>query len=131
MELNEAMNLVLELAEMNAITDYQAGDSDDLIMERNRQQDAFETFRLHLAELEAPSPVQCIISVGGGLIVGVITNVPTDCTVIDEDIEGASDADITTLTTMGNLECYVSRPTADCDPAYAAAVLGEIDSKKA
>ena len=125
MELNQALKIVLELAEQNMLVDNEMPD------EMKQQMDAVENVRLHLQELENPSPVQCIISVDGGLIVEIITNVPTDCTVIDEDIEGASDADVTTLTTMGSLECYISHPTVDCDPTYAAAVLGEIDSKKA
>ena len=130
MELNEALKLVLELAEMNAITDYQAGDSDDLVDERDRQQAAFETFKLHLAELEGetfklhlaelegPSPIQCVISVDGGLITEIVTNVPMECTIV------------ITLSSMGDQESYVRQLITGCDPTHVAAILGEIDSKK-
>ena len=79
MELNEALKLVLELAEMNAITIYQAINSNDLMNEHDHQQNAFETFKLHLAELEGPSPIQCVISADGGLITEIVTNVPMEC----------------------------------------------------
>lgn len=130
MELNEALKLVLELAEMNAITDYQAGDSDDLVDERDRQQAAFETFKLHLTELEGPSPIQCVISMDGGLITEIVTNVPMECTIVDDDIEGVSIADVITLSSMGDQESYVRQLITNCDPTYVAAILGEIDSKK-
>lgn len=130
MELNEALKLVLELAEMNAITDYQAGDSDDLVDERDRQQAAFETFKLHLAELEGPSPIQCVISMDGGLITEIVTNVPMECTIVDGDIEGVSIADVITLSSMGDQESYVRQLITGCDPTHVAAILGEIDSKK-
>ena len=130
MELIEAAKLVLELAEMNAITDYQAGDSDDLMDERDRQQNAFETFKMHLAELEGPSPIQCIIVMDNGLITEVITNVPTECTIVDGDIENVSVSDVITLSTKGDQEAHVHHLAAGCDPAHVAAILGEIDSKQ-
>ena len=78
MELNQALKIVLELAEQNMLVDNEMPD------EMKQQMDAVENVRLHLQELENPSPVQCIISVDGGLIVEIITNVPTDCTVLGE-----------------------------------------------
>ena len=51
MELNQALKIVLELAEQNMLND------DETFDEMKRQMDAIENVRLHMQELECPSPV--------------------------------------------------------------------------
>ena len=51
MELNEALKVVVELAEQNMLND------SEMQLEMLRQMNAIEAVRMHMQELECPSPV--------------------------------------------------------------------------
>ena len=117
MELNQALKLVLELAEQNMLNDL------DMPLEMKEQFDAIESVRMHLQELENPSPVQAVLFMEGGVIHESISNVPMYITVLDEDIEGGGH--ITTLPSEDDTDYVVGYIPTECDPQRIATILSE------
>ena len=117
MELNKALKIVLELAEQNMIND------PDMPLEMKEQFDAIENVRLHLQELENPSPIQVVLFMSGGAVHESISNVPVHITVLDEDIEGGGH--ITTLSSEDDTDYVVGHAITYCDPQRVAAILSE------
>ncbi len=60
-------------------------------------------------------PVRIQIGVEGGLVTGVSSDGPVDVLILDFDIEGGADDEISTIN--GN-ECFVRNFDADIDPEY-------------
>lgn len=119
MELNQALKIVLEMAEQNMLVDNEMPD------EMKQQMDAVENVRLHLQELENPSPIQVVLITGGGLIHEFISNVPTVVTVLDDDLEGAESGDVRLFPSEGDAEYLVGIPSTDCDPVRVATLVAE------
>ena len=112
MGLNQALKLVLELAEQNMLNDPEMQD------EMLRQLNAVEAVRMHMQELEAPSPLQVIFECGSGVIHQVLSNVPTEVTVLYENTEGATD---------GNEYCVCSF-NSYTDPSLVADILKKVSA---
>ena len=114
MELNQAMKIVLELAQQNVITD------PDSAEEYQQQADAIETVQLFVNEsLGAnPSPVKVHIDLDGGLIQRVVSNVPVEVTTFDFDIEGVADSDL--KVNLDSELCFINQPYVEVDPQRTA-----------
>ena len=124
MELNQALKIVLELAEQNML------DTQDpeLQEEMYKQFNAVETVRMHMQELENPSPLQVVI-VGNGLHVQeVYTNVPAEVTTLDEDLEGCEDGSVRLFHYLGSEEYYPRQETVTTDPQAVADILREANA---
>lgn len=119
MELNQALKIVLELAEQNMLDDNEMPD------EMQQQMDAVENVRLHLQELESPSPIQVVLIIEGGVLLEAIPNVPTVFTVLDGDLDGAESGDVRLFPSEGDAEYLVCGSYPDCDPARVATLLAE------
>ena len=117
MELNKALKIVLELAEQNMLND------PDMPLEMKEQFDAIESVRMHLQELENPSPIQVVLFMYGGVTHGSISNVPVHITVLDEDIEGGGH--IITLPSEDDTDYVVGYIPTECDPQRIASILSE------
>lgn len=119
MELNKALKVVLELAEQNML------DDSEMLDEMKQQMDAIENVRLHMQELENPSPVQVVLITEGGVIHESISNVPTVVTVLDGDLEGAESGDVRLFPSEGDAEYLVCGPSTECNPTRVATLLME------
>lgn len=119
MELNEALNMVLELAEQNKLDDPEMQD------EVLNQGDAIEVVRMHIQELENPSPLQVVLITEGGVIHEAISNVPAVVTVLDCDLEGAEQGNCRLFESEGDVEYSVCSLHAECDPLRTATLLHE------
>ena len=119
MELNEALKVVVELAEQNMLNDPEIQD------EILNQRDAIEVVRMHLQELENPSPLQVVLITEGGVIHEAISNVPAVVTVLDGDLEGAEQGNCRLFESEGDIEYLVSTPPTECDPLRTATLLQE------
>lgn len=119
MELNEALKLVLELAEQNMLND------SEMQHEMLQQMNAIETVRAHMQELESPSPLQVVLVVEGGVIQESYSNVPTEITVLDGDIEGATDDSCRCIDAMDGNEYNIGSPNTNTDPTLVADILKE------
>lgn len=119
MELSQALKIVLELAEQNMLDDSEMPD------EMKQQMDAVENVRLHLQELECPSPVQVVLFMEGGIVQESASNVPVEITILDGDLEGAEDGHVRLFPSCGGDEYYVGGHTATCDPKWVAALLAD------
>ena len=119
MELNQALKIVLGLAEQNMLVDNEMPD------EMKQQMDAVENVRLHLQELENPSPIQVVLITDHAVIHEFISNVPTVVTVLDDDLEGAESGDVRLFPSEGDAEYLVSSPSTDCDPVRVATLVAE------
>ena len=122
MELNQALKTVLELAEQNMLDDSELSD------EMKQQMDAVENVRLHLQELESPSPIQVVLITEGGVIHESISNVPTVVTVLDGDLDGAESGDVRLFPSEGDAEYLVCGPSTECDPTRVATLLNEANA---
>ncbi len=114
MEINKALELVLELAQQNIIDDTEMAN-------------AVATLRLFMSESlgENPSPVQVIIQTQGGVIHDIVTNIPVEVTVLDADTENGNDIvtiDVPQLTG----EFVVIRHNTQTDPSEVASILSAI-----
>ena len=119
MELNKALKIVLELAEQNMLNDL------DMPLEMKEQFDAIENLRMHLQELENPSPIQVVLFTSGGVIQDSISNVPVHVTVLEEDTE--EDGYIVTLPSEDDTDYVVGYIPTDCDPQQVASILSEVN----
>lgn len=119
MELNQALKIVLELAEQNMLVDNEMPD------EMKQQMDAVENVRLHLQELQNPSPLQVVLITEGGVIHESISNVPAEVTVLDGDLECADQGACRLFESEGATEYLVCGPLTECDPARVATLLQE------
>ena len=115
MELNQALKLVLELAEQNMLNDPEMQD------EMLRQMNAIESVRAHMQELETPSPLQVVLVVEGGLIQESYSNVPTEITVLDGDI----DESCRCIDAMDGNEYHIGSFNSYTDPTLVADILKE------
>lgn len=122
MELNQALKLVLELAEQNMLNDPEMQD------EILRQMNAIESVRAHLQELETPSPLQMVLITEGGVIHEAISNVPTEITILDGDLECAESGNVRLFPSEGDAEYLVCGTSTDCDPARVATLLAEANA---
>ena len=122
MELNKALKIILELAEQNMLNDPEMQD------EMLRQMNAIETVRAHMQELESPSPLQVVLVVKGGLIQESYSNVPTEITVLDGDIEGVTDESCRCIDAMDGNEYYIGSFDAYTDPTLVADILKEVSA---
>ena len=114
MELNKAIELVLELAQQNIINDPE-------------MTNAIATLRLFMSESlgENPSPVQVIIQTQGGVIHDIVTNIPVEVTVLDADTENGNEViaiDVPQLTG----EFVVIQHNTQTDPSEVASILSAI-----
>ncbi len=98
MELIKALKIVMELAEQNMLND------SDMPLEMKEQFDAIESVRMHLQELENPSPIQAMLFMHGGVIHEGISNVPL------------------VITTVG-------RVPIECNPKRIATIHSEINNQ--
>ena len=122
MELNQALKLVLELAEQNMLNDPEMQD------EMLRQMNAIESVRAHMQELESPSPLQVVLVVVGGLIQESYSNVPTEITVLDGDTEGATDETCRCIDAMDGNEYCIGSFNSYTDPTLVADILKEVSA---
>ena len=104
MELNKALKIVLELAEQ-------------------KQFDAIESVRMHLQELENPSPIQVVLFMYKGVIHESISNVPVRIIALDEDT--GDGGHIITLPSEDDTEYVVGHVPTKCDPQRIATILSE------
>ena len=102
MELKKALKIVLEMAEQ-------------------KQFDAIESVRMHLQELENPSPIQVVLFMYGGVTHESISNVPVRITVLDEDT--GDGGHIITLPSEDNTDYVMGHLPTDCDPQRIATIL--------
>ena len=119
MELNQALKILMELAEANMVED------PEMAEERAMQEEALATAQMHMDELENPSPIQAVLITGGGVIHEFISNVPTVVTVLDDDLEGAESGDVRLFPSEGDAEYLVGSPSTDCDPVRVATLVAE------
>lgn len=119
MELNQALKILMELAEANMVED------PEMAEERAMQEEALATAQMHKDELENPSPIQVVLITGGGVIHEFISNVPTVVTVLDDDLEGAESGDVRLFPSEGDAEYLVGNPSTDCDPVRVATLVAE------
>ena len=117
MELNKALKIVLELAEQNMLND------PDMPLEMKEQFDAIESVRMHLQELENPSPIQVVLFMYGGVTHESISNVPVRITVLDEDTDGWGLT--VTLPSEDDTDYVMGHLPTDCDPQRIATILSE------
>lgn len=117
MELNKALKIVMELAEQNMLND------PDMPLEMKEQFDAIESVRMHLQELENPSPIQVVLFMYGGVIHESISNVPVRITALDGDTDGWGVT--VTLPSEDDTDYVVGHLPTDCDPQRVAAILSE------
>lgn len=117
MELNEALKIVIDLAEQNMLSDL------DMPLEMKEQFDAIENVRLHLQELENPSPIQVVLFTSGGAVHESISNVPASIIVLDEDT--VDDGYIITLPSEDDTNYVVGYIPTECDPQRIATILSE------
>lgn len=122
MELNKALKIVIDLAEQNMLSDL------DMPLEMKEQFDAIESVRMHLQELENPSPIQVILITEGGVIHESLSNVPTEITILDGDLEGVESGNVRLFPSEGDAEYLVCGPSTDCDPARVATLLAEANA---
>lgn len=122
MELNKALKIVLELAEQNMLNDPEMQD------EMLRQMNAIESVRAHMQELESPSPLQVVLVVVGGLIQESYSNVPTEITVLDGDIEGATDESCRCIDTLDGNEYHIGSFNSYTDPTLIADIIKEVSA---
>ena len=122
MELNKALKIVIDLAEQNMLSDL------DMPLEMKEQFDAIESVRMHLQELENPSPIQVILITEGGVIHESLSNVPTEVTVLEGDLEGVESGNVRLFPSEGDAEYLVCGPSTDCDPARVATLLAEANA---
>ena len=115
MELNKALKIVIDLAEQNMLSDL------DMPLEMKEQFDAIESVRMHLQELENPSPIQVVLFMGSGVIQESISNVPVCVTVLDEDIEGGGS--IVTILSEDDTDYVVGYIPTECDPQRIASIF--------
>lgn len=121
MEINKALELVLELAQQNIIND------PEMEQEMAHQLAAIDTVRLFMSESlgENPSPVQVIIQTQGGVIHDIVTNIPVEVTVLDADTENGNEfvtVDVPQLTG----EFVVIHHNTKTDPSEVASILSAI-----
>ena len=121
MELNKALKIVLELAEQNMLND------SDMPLEMKEQFDAIENVRLHLQELENPSPIQAMLFMFGGVIHKSISNVPLVITTLDEDIDGWGRT--VTLSSEDTTDYIIGRVPTECNPQRVATIHSEINNQ--
>ena len=119
MELNEALKVVVELAEQNMLNDPEMQD------EMLRQLNAIESVRMHMDELENPSPIQVVLITEGGVIHESLSNVPTEVTILDGDLEGVESGNVRLFPSEGDAEYIVCGPSTDCDPVRVATLVAE------
>ena len=119
MELNEALKVVVELAEQNMLND------PEMQYEMLQQLNAIEAVRMHMQELQNPSPLQVVLITGGGVIHESISNVPAVVTVLDGDLGGAEQGDCRLFESEGAAEYLVCGPLTVCDPTRVATLLQE------
>ena len=119
MELNKALKIVIDLAEQNMLSDL------DMPLEMKEQFDAIESVRMHLQELENPSPIQVVLITEGGVIHESLSNVPTEITILDGDLEGVESGNVRLFPSEGDAEYLVCGPSTDCDPGRVAALVAE------
>lgn len=122
MELNQALKLVVELAEQNMLND------PEMQCEMLQQMNAVEAVRMHMQELETPSPLQVVIECGGGVIHQVLSNVPTEVTVLDGDTEGATDETCCCIDAMDGNEYCIGSFNSITDPTLVADILEEVSA---
>ena len=119
MELNQALKILMELAEDNMVED------PEMAEERAMQEEALATAQMLMDELENPSPIQVVLITGGGVIHESISNVPTEVTVLEGDLEGAESGNVRLFPSEGDAEYLVGNPSTDCDPARVATLVAE------
>ena len=119
MELNEALKLVLELAEQNMLND------PEMQHEMLQQMNAIETVRAHMQELESPSPLQMVLVVEGGVIQESYSNVPTEITVLDGDIENVPMEFCHRIDAIGGYVYSIGSLNTYTDPTLVADILKE------
>ena len=119
MELNQALKLVLELAEQNMLND------PEMQHEMLQQMNAIVAVRMHMQELQNPSPLQVVLITEGGAIHESISNVPTVVTVLDGDIEGTTDDSCSCIDTVDGCEYRISSSNSYTNPTLVADILKE------
>ena len=121
MELNKALKTVIELAEQNMLND------PNMPLEMKEQFDAIESVRMHLQELENPSPIQAVLFMHGGVIHESISNVPLVITTLDEDNDGWGHT--VTLSSEDATDYIVGRVPIECNPKRIATIHSEINNQ--
>lgn len=119
MELNEALKVVLELAEQNMLND------PEMEFEMLRQLNAIENVRMHMQELQSPSPLQVVLITDGDVIHEAYSNVPTQLVVLDECLDSAADGKVRLFPSQGDEELCVDQPVVVCDPMKVAVLVQE------
>ena len=119
MELNQALKILMELAEANMIED------PEMAEERAMQEEALATAQMHMDELENPSPIQVVLITEGGVIHESLSNVPTEVTILDGDLEGVESGNVRLFPSEGDAEYIVCGPSTDCDPVRVATLVAE------
>ena len=119
MELNQALKILMELAEANMVED------PEMAEERAMQEEALATAQMHMDELESPSPIQVILITEGGVIHESLSNVPTEITILDGDLEGVEYDNVRLFPSERDAEYIVYGPSTDCDPVRVATLVAE------
>lgn len=119
MELTQAINMVLDLARQNMLND------PEMVEEMANQEDAIATLELFQQELQNPSPVQVVIECEGAVIYQVFSNVPTNITVLECDLEGAEDGSCRYIDVLIGNEYYIGSPDSIIDPTLVADIVKE------
>ena len=122
MELNEALKVVVELAEQNMLND------PEMQHEMLRQMNAIESVRAHMQELETPSPLQVVLVVEGGLIQESYSNVPTEIIVLDGDIAGVTDESCHCIDAIGGYVYSIGSLNTNTDPTLVADIIKEVSA---
>ena len=122
MELNQALKLVLELAEQNMLNDPEMQD------EMLHQMNAIESVRAHMQELESPSPLQVVLIFEGGVIQESYSNVPVEITVLDGDTEGVPVEFCHCIDALGGDEYSIGSLNTNTDPTLVADIIKEVSA---
>jgi hypothetical protein len=122
MELNEALKVVVELAEQNMLND------PEMQCEMLQQMNAIEAVRMHMQELQNPSPLQVVLVTEGGVIHESISNVPAEITVLAGDIEGATDDSCRCIDAVDGSKYCIGSFNSITDPTLVADILKEVSA---
>lgn len=122
MELMEALKTVLELAEQNMLNT----SDPELQEEMQKQLNAIESVKALMQEMETPNPLQVVLVVKKGVIRESFSNVPTEVTVLNGNIEGVPEDYRQCVQAVDGDEYCTGFLYTDTNPTLVEGILKEV-----